>query len=158
VIRMLVFLLAFLLTVAQPANACELPDTVSSLRQELLSLTNETRVAAGLVALARDPRLEEAAQSQACRTAQRERLSHRGSWLAGLGRRLRRVAYRYAMAAENLAEGQRSATEVHAGWLSSPGHRVNTLDPRAREAGFGVAVAENGRLHWAMIVAAPRQD
>lgn len=153
-IRILVIVLAL----CQPALACETPSALSSMRADLLVLTNQTRVAQGLVALSHDPRLEEAAQNQACRTAERERLSHRGSWFAGLGRRLRRVDYRYAMAAENLAEGQRSAVEVHDGWLSSPGHRVNTLDPRARQAGFGVAVAANGRLHWAMVVAAPRLD
>ena len=90
--------------------------------------------------------------------ARRDNLSHRGSWFAGLGRRLRREDYQYAMAGENLAEGHRGATEVTLGWMDSPEHRANTLDARARNAGFGVAVAENGRLFWSMVAAAPRLE
>ncbi|WP_323036168.1 CAP domain-containing protein [Pararhodobacter sp.] len=139
-----------------PAIACETPASLIALRAELLALSNVERAEAGLSALTRDARLEAAAQAQACRTADRQRLNHRGSWFAGLGRRLRREGYPYAMAAENLAEGQHSATVVTAGWMASPEHRRNLLDPRARNAGFGVAVAENGRLHWSMVLASLR--
>lgn len=146
------FLLCLLL--ATPGVACEVPDGLAGIRAELLTLTNAERATARLPALTRDARLEAAAQTQACRTADRERLSHRGSWFAGLARRLRREGYPYAMAVENIGDGQRNAAEITAGWMASPGHRRNTLDPRAQEAGFGVAMAETGRLYWSMIAAA----
>ncbi len=139
-----------------PALACTLPEGLAALRVELLNLANAERAAQGVATLSPDPRLDEAAQTQACRMADRERLSHRGSWFAGLGRRLRRVDYPYAMAVENIGEGQISAPQIIQGWMDSPGHRQNMLARDAREAGFGVARAENGRLHWSMVAAAPR--
>ena len=139
-----------------PALACTLPEGLAALRVELLNLANAERAAQGVATLSPDPRLDEAAQTQACRMADRERLSHRGSWFAGLGRRLRRVDYPYATAVENIGEGQISAPQIIQGWMDSPGHRQNMLARDAREAGFGVARAENGRLHWSMVAAAPR--
>ena len=150
--------MALLLVLASPATPCEAPANLNALRSEVLALTNSERAATGAPALTRDARLEAAAQAQACRTAGRERLSHRGRLFAGLARRLRREAYPYAMAVENLAEGQTTAAEVTAGWMASPEHRRNTLDTRARNAGFGIAMTDHGRLHWSMIAAAPRSE
>ncbi len=152
----MIWRLMILMMLAFPAGACEIPAGLAGLRVELLALTNAERAGQGLGALRADPRLDEAAQTQACRTAGRERLTHRGSWFAGLGRRLRRVDYPYAMAVENIGEGQRSAAEIVRGWMDSPGHRVNMLARDARDAGYGVALAANGRWHWSMVAAAPR--
>ncbi|MCA0204630.1 CAP domain-containing protein [Pararhodobacter sp.] len=153
---MMLRLALLLALLSGPALACTLPEGLAALRVELLNLANAERAAQGVATLSPDPRLDEAAQTQACRMADRERLSHRGSWFAGLGRRLRRVDYPYAMAVENIGEGQISAPQIIQGWMDSPGHRQNMLARDAREAGFGVARAENGRLHWSMVAAAPR--
>ncbi|MCA2009887.1 CAP domain-containing protein [Cereibacter sphaeroides] len=147
-----------LMLAAAPALACEVPSDLGGLRGALLVQTNAERATAGLPALRMEPRLGEAAQVQACRMADRERLTHRGSWFAGLGRRLRRVDYPYATAVENIGEGHRSAAEIVRGWMESPEHRVNMLNRQITEAGFGVARAENGRLHWSMVGAAQRSE
>jgi uncharacterized protein YkwD len=148
-------ILLLLLALGAPALACEVPAGLAGLRAELLALTNSERAAAGLPALTPEARLDAAAQAQACRIAESGQLTHRGSWFAGLGRRLRREGYGYAMAVENIGSGQRTAAEIMAGWRESPGHRVNLLAPDAREAGFGVARGEDG-LYWAMVAAAER--
>lgn len=155
---MMLRLVLVLLMVAAPALGCEVPAGLGALRAELLVLTNAERVALGLRALRADSRLAEAAQVQACRMADRERLTHRGSWFAGLGRRLRREHYAYAMAVENIGEGQHDAPEIIRGWMDSPDHRRNMLAAQAVDAGYGVARADNGRLHWSMVAAAPRAD
>lgn len=147
-------LLLLLTCLAAPAAGCEVPAGAGALRAQALTLTNAARAAAGAPALTRDARLEAVAQTQACRTADRGRVTHRGTWFAGLGRRLRRQGYPYAMAAENLAAGQTTADAVHNAWMTSPEHRRNTLDPRARDVGFGVALASDGWLHWSMVAAA----
>lgn len=152
ILRALMILLA--LTLAAPA--CELPARLDDLRADLLVRTNAERRAQGLSLLAAEPRLTEAAQIQACRMAERDRLTHRGSWLAGLGRRLRREGYPYALAVENIGMGQESAAQIVAGWMASPSHRVNMLASGVTDAGFGIARAEGGRLHWSMIAAAPQ--
>lgn len=143
---------------AVPAAACDIPADLAALRGTLLAGANVARAEAGLAPLVADGRLAEAAQTHACRNAERGRVSHRGSWFAGLGRRLRRVDYPYALAVENLAAGQADASEVMRDWRASPEHRVNLLARDARDAGFGVARAADGWLHWVMIAAAPRTD
>ncbi|MBN8294239.1 CAP domain-containing protein [Rhodobacter sp. NTK016B] len=138
------------------ALACTIPANLGALRGELLVHTNAERGAQGLPALAMETRLGDAAQIQACRMADRERLSHRGSWWAGLGRRLRREDYAYAMAVENTGVGYRDARGIIRGWMESPEHRVNMLSRDARDTGYGVAIGEDGRMYWSMVAAAPR--
>jgi uncharacterized protein YkwD len=157
---MIARLVLLLVLLAMPAAACDAPGDLAALRGALLAQANATRAEAGLPALNHERRLDNAAQEQACRLARRgaTRLSHRGSWFAGLRRRLRREDYPYAVAVENLAAGQPTVAAVMAAWRASPDHRVNLLEPRLREAGFGVARAESGWLYWSMVGAARRAD
>ena len=139
---------------AAPTLACTLPLGIEAIRADLLAGTNARRAEAGLPALSLDARLTEAAQDHACHGAERERVSHRGTWFAGLARRLRRVDYPFATAVENLAAGLDTAPQAVAAWAASPEHRANLLNPQVREAGFGIARADNGWLHWVMIAGA----
>lgn len=157
---MMLRVLLLSLALTGPALPCEVPAGLAGLRAELLALTNAERAATGLPGLRAEARLDAAAQEQACRIAETGQMNHRGSWLAGLGRRLRREGYSYALAVENIGGGQRTAAEIVAGWMASPGHRVNMLAEGARDAGFGVARGERGAwgggLAWAMVAAAER--
>jgi hypothetical protein len=47
--------------------------------------------------------------------------------------------YSYAKAGENLAFGFSSSDSVLAGWMNSPKHRDNILNPVYEEVGFGLA-------------------
>jgi len=152
----LVRALILFLALSVPALGCEGPAGLATLRSGLLTLTNTQRSAAGLVPLVADARLEAVAQAQACHMAGRERLTHRGRWFAGLGRRLRREGYAYALAVENIGEGHETAAAIVAGWMESPSHRENMLADGLRAVGYGVARAANGRLHWSMVAAAER--
>lgn len=149
-------LVVLLLWLSGPALACAVPGDAVALRGAMLASVNTLRMAEGRASLTADADLDMAAQEQACHMAERERVSHRGSWFAGLGRRLRRVGYTYSMAVENLAAGQASVAEVAGDWAASPEHRANILAPQVREVGFGTARAVDGRLHWVMIGAARR--
>jgi uncharacterized protein YkwD len=57
--------------------------------------------------------------------------------------RLRAAGITYTVAAENIAEGQRTAEQVLASWLSSSGHRHNIEDCRLLQHGVGLA-----NYHW----------
>ena len=48
-----------------------------------------------------------------------------------------------------------SAQAVMASWVTSKGHRKNLMHRKARDIGIGIA-RKNGRLYWAMVLAAPR--
>ena len=51
--------------------------------------------------------------------------------------RIRRAGYPLAGGAENIAAGYPSPQAVMDGWMNSPGHRANLLDPGSREIGLG---------------------
>ncbi|MCL2201090.1 MAG: CAP domain-containing protein, partial [Oscillospiraceae bacterium] len=54
----------------------------------------------------------------------------------------------FTVAGENLAAGHRTPEEVLRGWMDSPGHRANIVNPSFYYLGVGVAIDEDGRLYW----------
>jgi uncharacterized protein YkwD len=72
--------------------------------------------------------------------------------------RVRAVGYKETLVGENIAYGPKSADEVVQGWLDSPGHCENIMDPRFAEMGIAYApgqVSKRG-LYWVQVLAAPR--
>ena len=49
---------------------------------------------------------------------------------------MRRAGYESRLTGENIAYGPVSAEEVVAGWLASPGHCENIMEPRFRDIGM----------------------
>jgi uncharacterized protein YkwD len=71
--------------------------------------------------------------------------------------RVRAVGYREKLVGENIAFGPRTAEEVVQGWLDSPGHCENIMDPRFAEMGIAYAAGRGKRgLYWVQVFAAPR--
>jgi uncharacterized protein YkwD len=71
--------------------------------------------------------------------------------------RVRAVGYREKLVGENIAFGPRTADEVVQGWLDSPGHCENIMDPRFAEMGIAYAAGRGKRgLYWVQVFAAPR--
>ena len=66
--------------------------------------------------------------------------------------RVRAVGYRERLVGENIAYGPKSVAEVVQGWLDSPGHCENIMDPRFQYADVGVAQGKKGHhgLYWVM--------
>jgi uncharacterized protein YkwD len=71
--------------------------------------------------------------------------------------RVRAVGYRETLVGENIAYGPKSAEEVVQGWLDSPGHCENIMDPRFAEMGIAYAAGQASRhgLYWVQLLAAP---
>jgi uncharacterized protein YkwD len=71
--------------------------------------------------------------------------------------RVRAVGYREKLVGENIAFGPRTAEEVVQGWMDSPGHCENIMDPRFAEMGIAFAAGHAKRgLYWVQVFAAPR--
>lgn len=105
----------------------------------LLDRINRRRLAIGCRRLAWDTRLAAVAQRHSVDMARRNFFSHTNPDGDDPFDRLRRAGIRYRNAAENLAEGQRTAEEVYAGWAGSPGHRRNMENCVYTRAGLGLA-------------------
>lgn len=72
--------------------------------------------------------------------------------------RVRAVGYQEKLVGENIAYGPKSAEEVVQGWLDSPGHCENIMDPRFAEMGIAYAAGQASRrgLFWVQLLVAPR--
>ena len=72
--------------------------------------------------------------------------------------RVRAVGYKEKLVGENIAYGPESLDEVMRGWLDSPGHCENIMDPRFAEMGLALAAGQGARhgLYWVQVLAQPR--
>lgn len=120
------------------------PLPAHSLEDELLEESNRARLTRGLEPLKGDPHLALAARHHAAEMAELGYFSHESphAETAGLLERLIYAGNPAQYVAENLAllpDTSRSAQQTTEGWLQSPGHRDNLLDPQHSHVGFGVA-------------------
>jgi uncharacterized protein YkwD len=72
--------------------------------------------------------------------------------------RVRAVGYHEKLVGENIAYGPQSVEEVVQGWLDSPGHCENIMDPRFAEMGIAFASGQRVKhgLYWVQVLAEPR--
>jgi uncharacterized protein YkwD len=72
--------------------------------------------------------------------------------------RVRAIGYREKLVGENIAYGPKSAEEVVQGWLESPGHCENLMDPRFAEMGIAYVPGRGGKhgLYWVQLLADPK--
>jgi uncharacterized protein YkwD len=132
---------------------------------ELLRLINHARSQArrcgarafGAAApLQLDARLSRAAEHHAQDMLAHDFFDHRGSDASTPATRVAATGYRYRLVGENIAEGPETATEAVQGWLASPGHCENIMDPAFRDTGTAFAVNQRGvpRIYWVQDLAA----
>ena len=71
------------------------------------------------------------------------------------GQRATRRDYRWSAWGENVAAGAPDAASVVTGWMNSPEHRANVLNPSYTDIGVGLAYSSNGTPYWTMVLARP---
>lgn len=109
----------------------------------LLSNSNAQRTSNGVSALSLNGKLNAAAQAKANDMATRNYWSHNTPegnppWVF-----VDAQGYAYQKLGENLAAGFSDEQSTIAGWMASPPHRENLLDPAFSDVGFGFANNEN---------------
>jgi len=117
------------------ALACAAPALADEAGQ-VLAAVNQQRAKAGCAALVANPRLEAAAQVQARAMAEKNFFGHGGK--GGFAGRIKAQGYRYSLAAENIAAGQKTAAGAVQAWMDSSGHRKNMLNCKLRETGIAM--------------------
>jgi len=121
------------------------------LAEEVFRLTNEERVYAGLSLFEKSEPLTQVATIRAYEIIIRLAEDH----TRPDGREFYTVFYEndieYRISGENLAAGQMSAAEVVRGWMDSPGHRRNILNPDFGRLGIGVTMDDDGRIYWTQL-------
>jgi uncharacterized protein YkwD len=66
------------------------------------------------------------------------------------------TGYTWRLVGENIASGQPTPEDAVAGWLDSPGHCVNLMDPRFTETGAAYAVSAHHIVYWTQEFGLPR--
>ncbi|WP_438943569.1 CAP domain-containing protein [Pseudomonas zhanjiangensis] len=109
-------------------------------------------------ALTWDARLAKAALLHSRDMAEHDYFSHRGRDGSYADLRATRQGYRWRRIGENLAAGQNSVEQVVAGWLSSPEHCANIMNPRFTEMGAAYVLnpKSSGGSYWAQLFGTPR--
>lgn len=119
----------------------------------VIELTNQERSRLGLSPLTLSPLLNQAAQTHSQNMALQDFFSHTGLDGSSPSDRARSVGYTSG-AAENISAGYPTPEAVVTGWMESPGHRENILNPNYRVMGVGYHFLANdtGQVnynhHW----------
>jgi uncharacterized protein YkwD len=130
-------------TIPRPPHAVSAPYDSQAERQ-LLDLANQARAEAGLVPLQIDEGLMRAARKHSALMASQKQLSHDLPGEPTLPQRLAATStLQLGAEGENVGLAP-SAAEVHRGFMHSPHHRENLLNPDYNVAGF--AVVRNGNI------------
>ena len=111
--------------------------------RSFVRLMNEYRVKHGCAPLQWDARIAQVAQRHSEDMARRRYFDHNSPDGNSPFDRLRSADVRYRSAAENIATGQFTGSQVLNDWLGSPGHRRNIENCRYTHHGLGLA-----RTYW----------
>jgi hypothetical protein len=138
-------LIAWLLLAMLFTARAQAQQTDSASERFLFEAANRERASRGLPQLRWDDALASAARQHALLMAQRSAISHQFPGEPDMAARASRAGARFSALAENVAEAP-SASEIEAGWMNSPPHRGNLLDPDLDSIGISVAVSGGERF------------
>ena len=106
-----------------------------------------------------NPSLGEAALAHSRDMAAGRYFNHKAKDGSQVAQRTTRAGYQWSRVGENIAFGQSSPAEAVAGWLESPGHCANIMNPGFTEMGaaYGIAAERrSGLVYWTQVFASPR--
>jgi hypothetical protein len=114
---------------------------------QLVVLANQARAAQGAGPLAWDAALAEAARLHCLRMAAEGQIAHRYGGEPSVEQRAAQAGAHFSLIEENVAVASDTAL-VHRGWMESPEHRANLLNPKVDQV--GVAVVASGDVLYAV--------
>jgi len=144
------------------ASARPLATGINPLLSQVLTLTNQYRQQNGLRPVSYNNLLSSAAQTHSRNMAVQDFFSHTGLNGSQPWDRVSATGYQWSRVTENIAAGYRTAQEVVRGWINSPGHRANLLDPNVTQIGVGYFFLANDtgnvnyNAYWTQVFARPR--
>jgi cysteine-rich secretory family protein len=116
---------------------------LSENERALFDAANSERAQRSLPTLQWDESLATAARKHANRMAFYNVIEHQLSGEPDLKERLTEAGARFSMIAENIAVAPNPET-IHSGWMHSPGHRGNILNPKLTAVGIAAVRGSGG--------------
>ena len=128
-----------------------------SLAQQVLTLVNQERATAGLSPLTAHAGCDQVAYDHSWDMDYRDFFSHTNPDNASPFDRMAGAGVTYTAAGENIAAGYATPAAVMTGWMNSPGHRANILNPNFTEIGIGVRQGSTGQYgtYWTQVFRRP---
>ena len=118
--------------------------------QRLFDATNAERTKAKLPVLKIDPTLLRMGREQSRLMAEAGQISHAVNGQT-FPIRMQAAKYPAQSAGENCAEGQETPAAAVAGWMLSPGHKANLLNPEFQDLGVGIAMSKAGVRYYTQV-------
>jgi uncharacterized YkwD family protein/spore coat assembly protein SafA len=129
--------------------------SVKAFEDEVVRLVNVERSKHGLPALKSNWELSRVARYKSQDMINKNYFSHTSPTYGSPFKMMESFGIRYSAAAENIAYGQRTPSEVMNGWMNSPGHRANILSPSYTQIGVGLAKTGSGVCYWTQMFIKP---
>ena len=128
---------------------------LQSLEDEVIRLCNVERSRQGLPALTKNWEVSRVARMKSQDMINKKYFAHESPTYGSPFKMLESFGIRFSAAAENIAQGQRTAQEVVNSWMNSPGHKANILSRNTTQIGVGAAKSANGTLYWTQMFIKP---
>ena len=122
----------------------------------VIAAINEERTKAELPPLKAAAKLGAVARRQARALAERKKLDPKNDGPGSPYRQLESSGYRFRSVSLAYASGTPTAAETVRDWLKNEGQKEALLGDYT-DAGLGVAVADDGRPYWCLILATPQK-
>ena len=127
---------------------------IESLEEQCLGEVNRVRKAHNLAPLEFSEELLDVARDYSRRMAEEGFFAHNDPAGRSVRERVARTNIRWHVIGENLAYSNGYINPVAAsmsGWMESPGHRRNILDPEWRQTAIGAWISANGTVYFTEI-------
>lgn len=128
---------------------------LSSLEDEVIRLVNVQRSNYGLPLLTKNWEASRVARYKSQDMIDKGYFAHMSPTYGSPFTMMQSFGLRFSAAAENIAYGQRTPSEVMNSWMNSPGHRANILNRSFTHIGVGAAKAANGTVYWTQMFLKP---
>lgn len=116
-------------------------------------LINSVRAASNAAPVTYNAQLNSAAQSHSDDMLAQNYFSHDGKDGSTIGSRATAAGYNWTSIGENIAQGQANENLAMNGWVSSPCHQRNNVDPDFKEFGLGRA-GSGANTRWTLVLGA----
>lgn len=131
-----------------PGQKVNIPVEDKSFEEEILKLVNEERAKEGLKPLTLNWELSRVAKYKSEDMRDNKYFSHNSPTYGTPFEMIKKFGISYSYAGENIAAGQKSASDVMKAWMNSSGHRANILNKNYTELGVGYASGGSYGTYW----------
>ena len=121
---------------------------LSATEMEVVRLVNIERQKGGLAPFTASSELSNVARKKSEDMAKNNYFSHTSPTYGSPFDMMKSFGIKYNTAGENIAKGQATAQSVVTGWMNSPGHRDNIMNPKFNKIGVGLYKSSNGTNLW----------